>query len=86
MSGRSSSARRWREPQLCVSCRETIQHWKRFCDACWTRVPPDLRARIIQAGRDKAPHTASALALAAVERMRKADALERRKLGEREDA
>lgn len=77
--------RRWREPQLCCACRTSIPHWKRFCDGCWPLVPHDLRARIIQAGRDKAPHTASELAIAAVDRMRKAAAAQARRMGERDD-
>lgn len=87
MKARPLSRRRARPPQLCLGpgCGVEIPRWKRFCDACWPRVPRDLKARIIDAGRARAPHQVSALAIEAAGRIRAAESATARRLGEREE-
>jgi hypothetical protein len=45
----SRGGRQWREPSLCAHCRATVPHWKRLCDACWRRLPFDMRRAIAAA-------------------------------------
>ncbi len=52
----SRGGRKWDEPHLCASCRSTIPHWKRLCDACWRLLPWGKRKPIMDARDARAPH------------------------------